>query len=62
MVYTSNETMTILEEDDAEIGASLDVSYNYDECNDMWLDGQHGWERHRIVCKAQYGSPPPKIR
>lgn len=62
MVYTFNRTVTTLEEDEIEIGTTLDVSYNYDDCNNTWLEGQTGWERHEIVCKAQYGSPAPNIR
>ena len=62
MVYTFNRTVPTLEEDQIEIGTTLDVSYNYDDCNNTWLEGQNGWERHEIVCKAQYGSPAPNIR
>ena len=62
LVHTFNQTVTILEEDETEIGSELDVSYNYDECNNIWLEGQTGWEAHEIVCKAQYGSPAPNIR
>ena len=62
MVYTFNRTIPTLEEDENEIGTTLDVTYNYDDCNNTWLEGQTGWERHEIVCNAQYGSPVPDIR
>ena len=62
MVYTFNRTVSSLEENQIELGSTLDVSYNYDDCSNVWLDGQTGWERHEIVCKAQYGSPTPNIR
>ena len=62
MVYTFNQTVPFLEEDQIAIGSTLNVNYNYDDCNNMWIEGQGGWESHQIVCKAQYGSPAPNVR
>ena len=61
-IYTFNQSLVELVDEDLQTENSIDTTYNYDTKEEEWIDGKGGWESIEFSCMAYGGRPTPEFR
>jgi len=61
-VYTFNQSLVEIMDEDFTPETSIDTTYNYDTKEEEWVSGKGGWESVEFSCMAYGGRPRPEFR